>query len=420
MPVRALLTPSFVDSLAPPDAGELWVADTLQPGFGLRVWSNASGGNKAYAIRGTSASGKPVRRTIGDWELRRRQYTGWAFLRGKRPMPTFGECLDDARRWARDELDRLAGRSTIEQERRAQRARTAARGRHVTLDRASRAVLTNLELAGRSTAYRDRLDKLFALYVPDNIRQKRLTRLKLADLLPLLENPELSLGNRRVLRPFLGRCIALTREVHVWPHRSLAELERMSITEPDRLSNHAMSSWDMATFRGFIDGFESYGHWQQGFCLALYFSLEGPLTSVLAARWDHFRDIYYPARDFHDEGFWRREWRHDKHRWWNNGVTNRANEVFERLERAHEHRGINSDFLFPSPLAARATHIKSVDHVWRQALAGHNVSYLSPWQARTLYDEVRRSHFWDDRERGFEPIREPPNVAETSKKSDGL
>lgn len=420
MPVRALLTPSLVDSLKPPEKGELWVADTLQPGFGVRCWSSAGGGNIAYAIRATSASGRPVRRTIGYWELRRRQYTGWAFLRGKRPIPTFGDCLIDARTWARDELDRLAGRPTIEQERRSQRARTAARGRLITLDRASRAVLTNLELAGRSTTYRDRLDKLFALYVPDHIRQKRLTRLKLADILPLLENPELSAGNMRALRPFLGRCIALTREVHVWPHRSLVELERMPITEPDRLSDHAMSTWDAEAFRSFIDHLEGYRHWQQGFCLALYFTLEGPLSDVVAARWDQFQDVYYPPGAYGEEGAWRRQWVHDQRRWWKNSVTNRANEVFERLVQIHERFEITSDFLFPSPLDGRVTHIRSIDHVWRQALARHNLSYLSPRQARILYNDVRYTKLGSEDERGHRPNREPPNVAQTSKKSDIL
>ena len=42
MVVRAFLTSELIDQLEPPDKGELWIADTHQPGFGIRLWAGKS------------------------------------------------------------------------------------------------------------------------------------------------------------------------------------------------------------------------------------------------------------------------------------------------------------------------------------------------------------------------------------------
>src|SRR5579859_3174628 len=107
---RATLTPRLVFEAKAPATGELWIADVKIRGFGLRIWSTSSGGQKAFAIRTSNSDGKIVRKTFDTdaaWQTR------FDFANSNREDRFgLGEYLEDARDWARDEIDRIKGRLT--------------------------------------------------------------------------------------------------------------------------------------------------------------------------------------------------------------------------------------------------------------------------------------------------------------------
>jgi hypothetical protein len=280
---RIYLTPEIVDGACASELGEIWLADTVVPGFGVRVWNVNGVQGRAYITRVADREGRFVRRTLKKWDLWKLQRSSVRFLFREPSTISFGDFLEEAREWALDEIDRIKGRPTREEEERAQRERSSRQAQIITLARAAKAVITNLELAGRSQAYRDRLDKLFAIYVPDRLQNKRLVSLTEADFAEVLKNPSLSIGNMRTLRPFLGKCIEIGRKFHGRMHSSLWDFERNLNIETQKVV-HPMASWKVRQFRELIQYLAGHETWQQGLCLALYLETREAMRTVMSAR----------------------------------------------------------------------------------------------------------------------------------------
>ena len=243
---RIYLTPEIIDTFAEPKTGETWLADSAVPGFGVRIWHRNGKIGKAYAVRAADEYGRFNRIALRKWELQDIAQSSWRFALGEH-APTFGELLPEARLWARDQIDRLTGRPTLADERRDQWARSAEQAGKITLARAAAGVITTLELGGRSQVYRDRLDKLFSAYVPENLKKKPLVKITLAEIASVLRSPVLSYGNMRALRPFLGKCIDLVRQFHGRTHESLWDFERM-IEIKVQTVEHPMVHWESSRF----------------------------------------------------------------------------------------------------------------------------------------------------------------------------
>src|SRR5882757_10676330 len=95
---RAELTAKLVFEIECPKAGERWIADTKVSGFGLRLWSTASGGRKAFAIRVSNLDSKKIRRTF-DIDTASRTKLDLAYS-DRDDKFELGEYLDEAREWA--------------------------------------------------------------------------------------------------------------------------------------------------------------------------------------------------------------------------------------------------------------------------------------------------------------------------------
>jgi len=398
---RAYLTAEYVDRIELPANGEQWIADTAQPGFGLRIWATPNGVGKAYSVRATSPEGISIRRSANPWDLSRRM---WLPMEERYDFRNIGRYLPEARKWARDQLDTIRGKPTLRDEERSQRAKSARWGRNLTLQRAALAVLTNLSLARRSITYRDRLDKLFSIHVPDHIQLKRITRIKSVDIDTILSSEKLSPENLRILRPFLGRCVDMCREVKVWPHKSLRWYQfDPEFTYRNRTSEPKID-WSREQFRDFFGQWATERRWQQGLCLSLYFHTRIPLSQLMTARWDDFSDIGYQSRLYPDDPImWRREWRHiDGEISWHS-LTRRAQTIFQTILERHEQLGLDSDYLFPSRYGRSVSHIRSVDHVWRESLNRAGLGYLSPKLMRELYNAESLREIWLPEGRLFTP-----------------
>lgn len=198
MSERRLLTRNFVNRVKPPKRGERWIADASVAGFGLRLWSTSTGGNKAFSIRLRDPSGKQVRRTYPVEE----SYASRAYLYWGRDF-SLGHCLEDARSWARDQMDVCHGRPTLADIDRADRKLAADRIKNLTLGIAGEFLLKGLYARGYSQIYIDRLDKLFYGNIPPAILATPLIDVKAEEVARILIDERLSFGNIRILRAFV-------------------------------------------------------------------------------------------------------------------------------------------------------------------------------------------------------------------------
>jgi hypothetical protein len=194
---RAKLTPQLVFEATSPNRGERWIADTKIKGFGLRLWSTKSGGRKAFAIRVSGPSAGKIRRTFDLDKARRTNFDlRHSYRENKYGL---GEYLEEAREWARDEIDRIKRRPTVEHEAWLERLSAEQLVQSMTLERAASALLGGLDANNASEAYRDRLNKLFAVHVPDRIKQTTLKKLNPRQIARALVKAKASPGNVRIL-----------------------------------------------------------------------------------------------------------------------------------------------------------------------------------------------------------------------------
>jgi hypothetical protein len=208
---RAALTAKLVFDLKCPKAGELWVADTKIQGFGVRLWSTASGGQKAFAIRTATREGKISRKTFDtDRAWRTRFDFSYSDREDKFGL---GEYLDEARDWANDEIDRAKGRLTGEEQGWIEYRAVGERVKSLPLGRAGEALLRGLRFTA-SQKYLDRLDKLFANEIPENLKQTPLAKLKPTEVAKAIARRDLSAGNVRTLRSFVSQILERGASFH--------------------------------------------------------------------------------------------------------------------------------------------------------------------------------------------------------------
>lgn len=188
-----------------PDHGQRWVADTKLNGFGLRLWGNKFGGQKVFAIRVVGRNGKCLRASF-------KARDSWFHSAALGPAygSSLGDYLDEARAWARDEIDLLKGRLTlrdlrdVRDEERARWEKAAARMRMLTLEEAARSVLDGMRARRLSEAYVDRVNELFHRISID-LKQQPLCKIDADAVIESFLGSGMSEGNIRVLRAFIGQ-----------------------------------------------------------------------------------------------------------------------------------------------------------------------------------------------------------------------
>ena len=393
---RALLCKSIVDEATPPASGERWIADTKQRGFGLRLWASTGGGGKAFAIRAKDFEGRIVRRSINYSELyanSRERF--WSRITGE-PV-SLGDLVADARNWARDELDAIKGRKPLWVEEAEQRQTAKDYAHSLSFERTAVLQLQAMAARGVSQSYRDRLDKLFVNHVPRTTRQKALLSVAEAEIRRLLNSKKLSLGNRRVLRPFLGQVLELAYTLHAVPKVSSYSIRRM------RLRDEETAQLGEDTFAAVFERLEAEAEkWQQAMCLRLYFSFRAPLSRVMRAQWDELKDVRYNMRGS-DSFFWRRSWFPKAHQTWGEEITIKSNQLIGIIADRCDREFPSSTYWFPSP-AKLGEPIRSIDHVWRNTLHDHRLRFISPRLFRAAFQAQRYPKaFWEPAERLFVP-----------------
>jgi hypothetical protein len=352
-----LLTPEFVRAVKPPAKGERWIADTKLKGFGLRLWATPSGVGKAFALR-TSNAGKKARKTFDP----RPVFVG--LVKGRKHLSSQGlvDSLESARSWARDEIDIAKGRSTLEEDRQARREHIARRMNRLTLEQAAEKLTRGMLAEGRSQPYVDRLNKLFAIHVPQEVRSLRLSEVPPRKLARALVSMAGHGGNLRTLKSFVrqiydraatfnGSLRAFSSELseQFWKQWQIAN--RLPFPELQNLEQP-----DYEAIFAILEAEED--RWQQALCIRLFFIFGAPLSRLRVAQWRQIiGDRWYPYLP------------EEKVYWFESAenINSDAKALLDRLRNLGRVRSKRSAYWFPCATDPRKP-IATTHGTWRETL----------------------------------------------------
>jgi hypothetical protein len=293
------------------------------------------------------------------------------------------EFLDDARRWARDEIDSLKGQVNIRQEMAANRQPASERIQSLTLQRSAETLIRGMRIRGLSQNYVDRCDKLFSNFVPEDVRSTSLGKLEPATVAERLVSSQLTDSNARVLRAFIGQIFERAGTFHGPLMSFNRELSNHYLRK--KAAQYFASSPDVGSlsdqnFQSLFDRLqEEVQRWQQAFCIRLYFELDAPLSRLMSAKWAHISN-----------GFWhpdtpdrRRAWFDRRYR-----ISDKANGVIEMTRNYAQREFPNSRFVFPSKYGRSVGHIRTVDTMWQTALHDTGMRYYPLREVAARYRET--------------------------------
>ncbi|KRQ98692.1 hypothetical protein CQ10_26565 [Bradyrhizobium valentinum] len=402
---RAELTPKLVFEIDPPKTGERWVADTKIKGFGLRLWSTASGGQKAFAIRAAKRNGKMIRKTY-DPNIAWRRRLGFSYA-DREDKFGLGEYLEDARDWAKDEIDRIKGKLTGTEQAWIEHRAVGELVKSLPLGRAGDSLLRGLKLNNASQKYLDRLDKLFASKM-----ETPLAKLKPGQVARALARADLSAGNVRTLRSFVSQILERGASFHGPLGRFHDEFASSFSTEWDRVRKvryPALNKLSDKRYRQIFDILESETeYWQQALAIRIYFEFRAPLTRILRAEWNQiYGPHWYPyAPDEKEFWFECRE-----------NIENDAKRILDQIRQLGAPEFDGNRFWFPTNFPRRYGHIRSVEHVWRLTLRRCGLRYYPLREFSRSYREFNNPSYYISFLRQYKPIFDNAlNVAELSKK----
>jgi integrase len=406
---RAELTPKLVFEIECPKTGELWVADTKIRGFGLRLWSTASGGQKAFAIRTANSKGKIIRRTFDADQAWR---TKFDFAYGdRRNNFGLGEYLEEARDWARDEVDQLKGSLTAAERAWLEHSAVGRLVKSLPLERAAASLLRGLQVNGISQKYLDRLDKLFENNIPNTLKKTPLGKLKPKEVARILVRSRLSAGNLRALRSFVSQILERGASFHGPLGRFHDEFSAAFSVQWERVRKVRYPELNKLPDKKYQQLFKILEseprHWQQAFAIRLYFEFGAPLSRILSARWNQIYEQYWYPYSPDEKEFWL-ECREN--------IDGDAKRLLNHIRTLCMTKGNKNGFWFPSTFSHSQGHIRSVEHVWRLAIRQCGLSYYPLREFSRSYREFNNPSYYVSFLRQYKPLLDKArNVAELSK-----
>ncbi len=402
---RARLTSRFVFEAACPTQGERWIADTKIKGFGLRLWSTKSGGQKAFALRVSDPTSKKIRRTFVPSNTRR------ASFRNEQDEYGLGDHLDEAREWAQDEIDKIKGRPTKYQTTKVERRAIAKLIRTMTLERAANALLMGLRADNASERYRDRLDKLFARHVPGKIKKTSLENLNPKQLSRALVKANASPGNVRVLRSFISQVLERAVSFDGSLGRFHDEFADEFSTQWERGRDVRYPELRKFPDKKYIEIFSALEsdaeYWQQALAIRLYFIFHVPLRRILCAQWKQIHDAY-----------WYPYWPDEKKYWFEcrEKIEGDALAVLDKIKLIGARNFGASHVWFPSRSPRSTLHIPTVEHAWQRALRKSHVKYYPLREFSRSFREFNNPSYYISFLRQYGAIgRQVQKAAEVSK-----
>ncbi len=353
--MKVCLSQEYVDGLAPPVKGEFWIGDTHLRHFGVRGWAGKKGGSVAFAIRLRNSDGRLIRETFDVWRGYLEQYAMWR--RGNYWEQPIGAFLEPARQWARDRIAFHYGypsrQQILDERRKRKREEILATTLHLAINRR----LDELRKKSNNHEYVDHIQNLTGIHISDEIFNSTFAEISPEGLADAITSKNISYGNVKVLRSFLGgvfqraidSCGPLGLKLD-----AIQECCRENLRARKEPRYPEILNITDADYRYFFKLLEGDVHWRQALAIRLYFATGAKMQQVIKARWsDIVNNRWYPYLP-------------NERKLWSSGsepLDGETANVISLIESCHRREHMASAFLFPS-LAKPEQHVKNVQRHW--------------------------------------------------------
>jgi integrase len=368
---KLCLTAEIVDALQPPVRGEVWFGDDHLQHFGVRAWAGKKGGGKAFAIRLRDQFGVLVR------EVYRPQYDYSAYYWDRGWEKPLGYFLKPARVWALDRIALHCGKETAEVRRRRLWRQRKRKVLATSIGDAIQRKVDFLRSKSKDHLYVDHIWTMIDRHIPARVLNSTFRNVPIRQLADAITNRNISYGNVKVLRGFVGGVFKDAADVFGPLHYKLESIQRRCArnldarTEPPYPQILRISDGD---YRRFFNELEASEAWRQALAIRLYFETGAKLQQVLRARWsDLVENVWYP---FLPEE--RKLWFESKER-----LNEEAQRVLRLIAKCHLAEGLASPYLFPS-ITGPHHSISTVQRHWARYSAKFG------WQALPMSHVVLR------------------------------
>jgi len=333
---KLCLTPELVDALQAPAKGEVWFGDNHLQHFGVRTWAGKNGGGKAYSIRLRDQFDTLVRETYRpehDWPH-------YVWMRGReKPLGYF---LEYARAWARDRIALNKGDETSEHRRRRKWQQRKRRVLARSIGDAFQAKIDRLRRQSKDHLYVDHIGNMVWGYIPQPVLEATFRNVPIRQLADAISYREISYGNVKVLRGFVGGVFEDAAQAFRPLRHKLESIQRRCArnlearVEPPYPQILQITRDDL---RRFFDELEVTALWRQALAIRLYFATGAKLQPTLRARWSDFVDgDWYPFLP-HERALWLESIEQ---------LGSEGERVLQLIEQRHAAERIVSPYLFPS------------------------------------------------------------------------
>ena len=350
---KVCLTPEIVDALVSPAKGEKWLGDNHVEHFGIRTWAGKKGGGKAYAIRLRDQFGLLVRETFDPTrDYRRYQWDeGW-----EKPLGYF---LEAARDWARDRVAIHLGLATAAYRQNRAWQRRKERVLATKIGDAFNRRLKVLRRKSRNHLYVDHIQNLVGIHIPPDVLDTTFRNVPIRSLADSISKREISYGNVKVLRAFVGGVFKRAADECGPLHYKLESIQRRCSRNLDARKAppypQILNITD-ADYRSFFDALERGECWRQALAIRFYFATGAKLQQVLRCRWSDIVDgTWFPFVPGE-----RKLWYESRER-----LRAEAQGVLSLIEQHHQRESLTSAYLFPA-LADEKKSITTVQRHWKR------------------------------------------------------
>lgn len=380
--MRRRLTPDYVDSLRPPKKGERWIADTIVPGFGVRLRSGKFT-KKVFCLRTQKSDGQATRKTLCEAR---------------------GDLLELARSAAHEQLLRIKNPQKLSAVQRLE-----AKVPNLTLNEWMDRFLRVKILQGAGRTYKEQLEELYANHADPFIGRKKISDLTTADIQECIRNLGHYPGQARKLQSLLHQSLEFAGRFYFGALQMAYEVNQKSNFSYYPYAQPDFKLEDDKIEKLFADLQYERLHRQQAFVILGVFILLVRPKELLRSTWSQIIDGYFkPLR--------RAEWRAEIDRV---AITGPVAWYFSELRRICDGIEPDSPFLFPSLKSEKRRHLTSYESYWRRVKVEHNLPNESVFYIARSF---RNPFYYEMRHRGFAPhvIKQiaatpRPNEAEMSK-----
>jgi hypothetical protein len=268
------------------------------------------------------------------------------------------------------EITRLKGRASHFEKIESIRTRVAERTLLSTVEEAAGDLLKDMRRRKLSQLYVDRLDKLFTLHLPVEIRCAPLAEITPRDIAVVLSAANLSPSVLRLVRAFISRVFeeAATAQASLF-HFSRDLEDHLRQVQGDRYDEQfpELKNLTEDDYKKIFQRLEAeVTYWQQAICARLSFEFWTPFYRLMGAEWNGIinrRWYPYPLAER------RLNLRYGGR------IDDKAAALLDRARQLGTEQFGPNLYWFPSRSGRKFGHIRTVDTIWRNTLRDIGARY---------------------------------------------